>query len=323
MVSQYDAFLGSLIRTFLSAIPDKLRSKERTMSFEEILQFDSIDELKSHLIEEQIDTVLRQSHRDQFAWLENRFNVPLKKLEIWADFIELTQRRNLYVHTDGRVTRQYLKICREEGVKQDSLPLYNSIIRTDFNYVEKSYRVLYEIGLKLSQVLLHKCLGSRNETADEFLNSEAYSHIAAGEFDTAIMLLDFALDIIPKKSTEFRRLTFVVNRANAYRLKGDRAKCADLISGQDWKVLALKFQIAEAALREDVIRVVQLMKEIGRDDKEMSARTYREWPLFNGIRESVNFQEAFAGMFGEALNEVRQLEGTEIDIAAVKALPIN
>jgi hypothetical protein len=43
LVSQYDAFLGSLIRALLLAKPEVLNASDRALTFSELLAFGSID----------------------------------------------------------------------------------------------------------------------------------------------------------------------------------------------------------------------------------------------------------------------------------------
>jgi len=116
-VNEYDAFLGRLISQLHQHRPELLKSSERSLSISELMEFNSFVDAQRFLIEREIESVLRRSHVDQFSWMEERFGTTLTKgLERFSMFVELTERRNLYVHTDGVVSTQYLKNCSRNNV---------------------------------------------------------------------------------------------------------------------------------------------------------------------------------------------------------------
>lgn len=67
----------------------------------------------------------------------------------------MTERRNLFVHCGGITSSQYLKVCEENNIilKESSLGMKLGANR---NYLMNSYKCLYEIGVKLTQVLWRK-----------------------------------------------------------------------------------------------------------------------------------------------------------------------
>ncbi len=111
-VSQFDYFIGRLITGLYELKPELLGGSDRQLSLSDLTKFETIEEAKEFLIEKEIETVLRKSHTDQFKWMENRFSVELRKgLESWSQFIELTERRNLFAHANGIVSSHYLSVC--------------------------------------------------------------------------------------------------------------------------------------------------------------------------------------------------------------------
>ena len=69
LVSQFDNFLGLLIETILLSKPEILNGSERTISFPELVGFESIEAARQHIIEKEVEAVLRESHAEQFEWL--------------------------------------------------------------------------------------------------------------------------------------------------------------------------------------------------------------------------------------------------------------
>ena len=72
---------------------------------------------REKIFAKEVESILRSSHSDQFLWMERVFSIPLTKgLESWPSFIELTERRNLFVHCDGVVSDQYINVCKNNKV---------------------------------------------------------------------------------------------------------------------------------------------------------------------------------------------------------------
>ena len=169
-VSIYDAFLADIIEGMYKMCPQKLNSCARTYTSSDILQFGSIDEIKDHLIEKEVESVLRESHANQFEWLKKTLNVELTKdLPNYKHFIEITERRNLFVHTNGKISRQYMKCCKKNGISIDNMSL-GAHVKATPSYVLHCYNILFEIGIKLGQVVWRK-IDSKNslEEADSML----------------------------------------------------------------------------------------------------------------------------------------------------------
>jgi hypothetical protein len=119
LISAYDAFLSRLIRAILVTKPEILSSSEKNISFKELVAIGSVEAARDVVIEKEVESVIRCSHAEQIEWLEKKLNMTLRKdLKIWSDFIELCERRNLFTHTDGVVSSQYLKTCANHRLIQ-------------------------------------------------------------------------------------------------------------------------------------------------------------------------------------------------------------
>ncbi len=96
IVSQFDAFVGNLVRVISKLRPVSLNIDGKIITFSQLQNFGSIEIARDYLIENEIDELLRGSHDSMFEWLEKKYNLPLRKdLKIWPIFIEATERRNL------------------------------------------------------------------------------------------------------------------------------------------------------------------------------------------------------------------------------------
>jgi len=313
LVSSYDAFLGKLVGALFRIKPELLKSSDRTLTYSQLSEFDSISEAREYLLEKEIETLLRKSHSEQFEWLENRFAVKLRvDLSIWPTFIEVTERRNLFVHADGAVSDQYLKVCREHEVVLDGETKQGSQPEVSQAYFKSAYEAIFEIGVKLGQVLWRKLRPSDVEMADSNLSSLCYERLKEKKYRLAQKLLDFACSTAMKHSDDKSRLIFLVNRAQAYKWDGKPERALEIIASQDWTATGAMFQLAEAVLREKYDEAVRLMESIG-SKGEPSKAAYKTWPLFKEIRKTKEFGETFEKIFREPLGKVTPVEEESLE----------
>lgn len=300
LVSQFDAYLGSLIRKIFLIKPELLNSSEKNLTFSKLSEYSSIEEAKEYIIEKEIETVLRDSHSNQFKWLESKLGMTLTKdLPSWKSFIEITERRNLFVHCNGVVSSQYLSVCSKHKVEFDEIISTGQELEVDDKYFAHSYRCLYEIGVKLSQVIWRKLLPESILDADSSLNDIIYRLLQRKEYKLAINLSEFATNILKKHSSQEFKLVFSVNKAQSYKWNSQNETCVKMMKNMDWSAMSDKFKLSKAILIDDFETAYRLMKKIGKDEDEMPKVGYQEWPLFLKIREEKDFQELFQEIYEE------------------------
>lgn len=310
LVSQYDAYLGRLLRVVFLQKPEILNGSDKKLSFESLNSFASIDEAREYILEKEVEGILRSSHSEQFKWMENTFGIPLKKgLESWPRFMEITERRNLFVHTDGVVSSQYISVCSLNKCILEENITEGKVLNVPQGYFEEAHATIYEIGVKLGHVLWRKLFPDDRENADTHLTNLSFDLIDRGKYALAIRILDFACEEIKKFSNELHQLTFIVNRAQAYKWKGEHDRCCRIMKSVDWTAKGDQFRLADAVLSENWEFAAQVMRRIGRSGS-VDQTAYRDWPLFSDWRKQDDFLKAYAEIFGEEFSrgtEVKQL----------------
>ncbi|MCG7859183.1 hypothetical protein MD537_19565, partial [Flavihumibacter sediminis] len=131
----------------------------------------------------------------------------------WEKFVEITERRNLFVHCDGVVSSQYLSNCRGAKVKFEKQIQVGEKLDVSPEYFDLAYKSLYEISVKLTQVIWRKLLTNDLEKADESLNDICFELLKNRHFDLADILLDFATNVLKKHHNEETKNVFIVNKA--------------------------------------------------------------------------------------------------------------
>lgn len=306
LISQFDAYIGSLIRKIFVIQPELLNSSEKNLSFSKLSEYKSIEEAKEYIIEKEIESVLRDSHTSQFLWLEKKLEMPLTKdLPSWCDFIEITERRNLFVHSNGIVSNQYISVCDKHKVSFEKAITIGDELNVNDEYFIKAYNCIYEIGVKLSQVIWRKLLPTDLDDADATLNEIIYNLLQRKEYKLAIRLSEFATVTLKKHSSQETKLVFIINKAQAYKWDEQEDVCNKLVNGMDWSAMSDKFKLSKALLLDDYETVYKLMKKIGISRDELPQEGYKEWPLFKKIREEVTFKDTYKEIFGEEYEYVK------------------
>jgi hypothetical protein len=309
LISHYDAFTGSLLRALFFMKPEVLNSSERMFSFKDLVSFESISAAREWVVDKEVETLLRESHADQFKWMEKKFATPLTKdLPSWPTFVEITERRNLFTHCNGIVSAQYLAVCSQNGVDCSKVKVGMELHVTP-QYFQDAYATIVEIGLKLAHVLWRRLKPEEMEAADTSLNNLCLDLIRDEKYAIARNLLDFAAQF-NKFGSESIRMILLLNRAQAYKWSGHEKRAKEILAAEDWTAANEKFQLAAAVLNDDFKTAAKLMKHIGAESSPTKG-DYKEWPMFKVFRTSPEFTAAYKELFGKPFGEVTAEEISE------------
>lgn len=300
LVSQFDSFIGSLIRTMYYEKPELLNESEKQLTFSNLMEFENIAAAREFIIEKEIESVLRDSHTSHFKWIERKIDAPLlKDLPIWSTFIELTERRNLYVHNNGIVSNHYLKICQENNVVIPSNTQIGDVLVLDDDYFDQAFKCVFELGLKLSQVMWRKLLPTRLSDADLNLLNISFELILNGQYVLAQEILDFTEKYIKRFSSEDIKFRLILNRAQTYKWSGNDKECKKIIESKDWSACSDIFKLASQVLLDDFENAVNTMRRLGTNSNQIDKNCYKEWPIFKEFRRQEIFKKCFEELFGE------------------------
>lgn len=309
LISHYDAFIGSLLRAVFFMKPEVLNSSERQFSFKDLVSFESISAAREFVVDKEVEALLRESHADQFKWMEKKFAVPLTKdLRSWPTFVEVTERRNLFVHCNGIISAQYLTVCSQNGVDCSKVKVGMELHVTP-EYFQDAYATIVEIGLKLAHVLWRRLKPEELDEADTSLNNLCLDLIRDEKYAVARNLLDFAAQF-NKFGSETVRMILTLNRAQTYKWSGHEKRAKEILAAEDWKAANEKFQLSAAVLTDDFKTAAQLMKHIGAESSP-SKGDYKEWPMFKVFRTSPEFAATYKEVFGRPFGEVTAEEISE------------
>lgn len=323
LVSYYDAFLSNLIRLIYLTIPEKLSSSERNITFKDLVDLGSVEAAREFILEKEVESVLRMSHHAQIEWLESKLGMALTKdLDIWPTFIEICERRNLFTHTNGVVSSQYVGVCTAHKLDLGGLKVGDKL-SVDPKYLRNSINSISEFGLKLIQVVWRKLLPEEIDEAATCLNIVGFRLISRRRYSLASKMLEFGLNVMKRHGSDLTRKMMVVNWANCEKLSGRMDSAEEILAKEDWSASSDKFRICVAAVRDDVKAAVSLLEVVARAD-QIDKEEFRSWPVFQNMRNHPEFISEFERVFNEPyFTDKENIEGREVksDQSNVKLVP--
>lgn len=261
-------------------------------------KFGNIKDAQDFIIEKEIESVLRESYTEQFKWFENKLRIQLRKdLPIWQTFIEITQRRNLFVHNDGKVSTQYLNVCKEHSVQIDDKLKVGDQLTIGIKYFDKAFKCLFEIGVKLNQVVRRSLLPEEIETADNSFLNISFELIQNNQLELARILYDFSDKYIKKHSNDDLKLRILLNRAQTYKWLDKKKECCDIINSVDWTATGDLFKLASKVLTDQFEDACKIMKNIGDNENVLNKANYKDWPIFREFRKTDEFKTTYLEIY--------------------------
>ena len=297
LISQYDAFLSRILRIIFEIKPEILSGSDKNLTFSQLTEFKTIEKAKEHIAEKEVEAVLRKSHSEHFDYLENKLGMKLRENQsLWRKFIEITERRNLFVHCDGVVSNQYLQKCSIEGCEINDYKLGDKL-DVKIEYFSKAHKCLYELSVTLTHTIWRKMLKEDLSNADKELNNICFDLISAKSFELADTLLSFACNQ-KKHADDFYKNILIINHALSKYLQNKNEDVKMILSSKDWSACSDKFKLAYEILMNDYKKAYVIMKRIGRNG-DIEDSEYKGWPLFIKIREEKEFKDIYKEIFEE------------------------
>lgn len=149
LVSGFETLMTDLATKILQIRPGISKVEESSITLSELRNLDSVDDARDHLIANTVEDLARGSIEDWIKWFA-RFDVDLKKVTgDWTRFREIFARRNLVVHTNGKVSSQYLSVLKDTNAEVETLPIKGTVLEPTVEYLESSCQLMLAAGALL------------------------------------------------------------------------------------------------------------------------------------------------------------------------------
>jgi hypothetical protein len=296
-VSRFDEFLGSILEIALTQNPEWLKESEKVISYKELIALKSIDTAIKGVVLKEVEQLLRGSHEEQISYLDKKLKLGIQdNFPYLPGFLEVAERRNLFVHTGGQVSAQYLDRCQHfkhstSGIKEgDKLEVTKE-------YFENAFSIFFEIGLRIGQATFRRLFSTEFEMADRALIKLSVKFLNYGENELAEIITNYDLNISTKlRSKDSEDVYFArINRAIAQKRQGKDFEAG--LEGVRWQAFHSKYKLCLHVLRDEFKDAAILMHSSDVIDK-VGIEGFRTWPVFKEFRSTSIFREAYRSSFG-------------------------
>ena len=295
--SQLDGLVSNLVRQVISDNTNLINEKELGMKVHEIASYQTTAELVNHIVDMQVERVMRTGHDEQLKWIGESLNMKLGDVPNKQKVQEILQRRHMIVHNNGISNRSYATL-RNKLNSKSKLKSGNKI-STDAEYVFQSHNIFWVYGAKIALSVWSKARPNDAEAIHGEVTTLSYALIRQGLYNMAIEILVYTVEVLCKfqKPSKEQELTHKINLAQAHKWNNQEEECTGILKAEEWTVLSYRFHISYLALSDQFTNLVELMKKIGKDDD--FKLIYEEWPLFRVASTRDDFKETFLEVYGE------------------------
>jgi hypothetical protein len=152
LITMYDTHFAQLMKAIMRSKPHSISESNKNITFKDLSEIGTIAGAQERIMDREIDDVMRSNHVAQLEWIEKAVPIDLMKDNpILPKFVEVCERRNLLTHTGGKVSPQYLQVCKKHGVDMGLLKI-GDLLRPNSAYIRSASLLVFEFWLKLIQV---------------------------------------------------------------------------------------------------------------------------------------------------------------------------
>jgi hypothetical protein len=322
MFSEFDVFSGALLNAIYVKNDKLLSGISRTVTLGDLLQYENLEAVKRALLDKEIETFRRDSYVEQFATIERKFGISLRKFKEWSEFVEVGQRRNIFTHNGGVVTDQYLLVCEAEGHKFAEKPALGRQLDLNVKYLLRALTLLSKVGIMLGFTLWSKVFPKEHTRIHTSLNEMVYKCLEGKRWKLVAELEDFVLSPpmyrnVAELDARMRR----VNVAIGLKFSGRTDDAVRVLREVDWSASYRDFRLAIAVLEENYVEAINIMEAIGKSGEILKQSGYHTWPLFTKFRELPEFYAAYERIYGEPFSANVTPDSEQINTVVLKPKP--
>ena len=272
---------------------------------------------------------MHDSHYSQICFLDSKLKLGIQEqFDRWHQFLEITERRNLFVHTGGLVSPAYMENCKKWNIPlSDEIKEGHRLLACD-KYILNSSDCFYEMSVRLVQVAARRLFPANFKELDETLNNKTADLLIAERWSLAERIFEFALTI-PKKFRTSGEMEYywLINLCIALKFSDKKYKAR--LHSVDWAPFHPKYHFAVAILEDRFDDAERLMRSEA-VQAEVTERNFKDWPLLREFRKTDAFQQAFKDIFNkdyadqllrDAVEEIKAEQSNAADILSPDTLP--
>jgi hypothetical protein len=279
-IAVFESLMGTVYGEHFALHPSALDAQDKEFSLGELEAFADITEARDALIARKVDSFVAKGLTEWSRWTSQTLKATLEELAPDARVLhELFQRRHIIVHSAGRVSRQYLA---RVDFGSEPPPDIGTPLPVSRAYLEEALDALDVVGTLLALVAWQRWDRAEADQAASQLGLVGYDLLTSESWTATRVVCSKGRSLLNlPKATE---LQTEVNEWIARKRQDSAASIAPEVREWDVSAAAGRFQLARAALLDDLDRVFELLPSLI-DQGEVTLTNFVSWPLLQEARE--------------------------------------
>lgn len=261
-ISDFEFLMSRVIGHLLKQRPTLLGA-DSALSLADLESVGDVVAARGLVIDRKVDDLMRQSLDKWATWFE-RSGVKFSEMcDDWADFGEIFARRNLVVHTGGRVSEQYRSALRTLGTNSADIPELGAEVGLTPDYLERSSEDLLSFGFLLVGATWLQLKEDPRE-AEGWLRSRAGQLVNRGHYRATRTICRTVLERSRGRLRRDTELSLRILLWTARRELDEEEKVLNEVAGWDTSGIDLRYTHVRSVLLGEDERAVAEIQELRR-----------------------------------------------------------
>jgi hypothetical protein len=283
--SSFEILFSQLVRVVYVKNPVALPKSDYSFTLDELARYDSIDQAREALIARKIESLIREGLDEWGKWLKRTVSVSLDSLMAdWPNTREIFIRRNMLVHTDGRITTRYLDEVQRGGGSIEGLEVGQDLAPS-VTYLQAALQRIVALEILLVFGVISRLEKSMINGIASWLASKLEFLVQREMWEAACLIADSFDGAACKRNIE---LAIKVNGWLAHKNRDGLDSISKELSSWDVSGLHERYALVKGLLLDTVTGEELMVAITQRIITQFEVSTH---PLFLNVRQpGVNLQ---------------------------------
>lgn len=282
LVVFFEILIGKLIKQRLLSFPGSGGIENKSLTLSEINSLGTMENAFHHLIDSEVESIMRKKYEDWIEYFKKNMNIKTEVLDQNNNLIvEITQRRNLFVHNEGIVNSIYLK--KVDPSLSTDYKLGSKIKITD-EYLYKSIDLIEHVGIILA-FEAWMSIDKKSEERVNFVHDIGYQYLEDGRWELAKDIYNFIHR--DKASTSKDKSISNINIWLCVKRLGKFDSIREEVVKADYSDKESQIKLSYYALlgtKEKVFRLLdEVLKNISQEEEKILK--ILSWPVLDEYKE--------------------------------------
>lgn len=120
LISIFEDYIQNILKYLLHKNQELALSSDKQINADEILKYNSIEDLKSAIIEDKVHKLMYRSLKNIINFISSGFKVRFElEDDMYMDVLYWKETRNIIIHNRGIVNDIYLNAIKKHGIKRE------------------------------------------------------------------------------------------------------------------------------------------------------------------------------------------------------------